>query len=519
MGENNLVLTFIRKLIEDMEKKLGQLAEVKTFHAYCKKLLHQKNRRIELVPYLTKIIESDSKNLGYGLSDFDAKFQVLDESSREIRFYLERGRYYEVVSFNDSVYIVLKAIRNGDIELPKFNQIVIDEYQDFNPLEVAFIDQLQKYGNILIVGDDDQAIYTGRNSSAVHLRQKYHSGNYKLFDLPFCSRCPSVIVDAVNGFIKNTQINGLLKDRIPRPFSPFLEDKREINDRYPKIITANISMLPTISQYIKTEIAKIPSEDISDSWEEGEEYPTVLIVGRSHYIREIHKGLKSDYPFAKLVTSETAEYSLPDGYEMLLRQEDSNLGWRILAEILLDPKKYGEILRQTIKHNRIVELIPSKFVSKHKRVIELLRQKQVMSEVKQDLKGLLGENYNIVADRFFAEEQKEEPANKTMPSVLLTSFQGCKGLSGGHVFIVGANDGDIPKLNPKNGVSDVECCKFTVALTRTRRCCHILSNKWLNNPKTKDNKWAKNFQPTRFLKMIPRRNLEDRGYIKSSNLR
>ncbi len=36
----NLAMTFIRKLVDDLEGELADCAEVKTFHAYCKKILH-----------------------------------------------------------------------------------------------------------------------------------------------------------------------------------------------------------------------------------------------------------------------------------------------------------------------------------------------------------------------------------------------------------------------------------------------------------------------------------------------
>ena len=97
-GENNLIMTFIRKLIEQINDELGDLAEVKTFHAYCKKIFHKKIGKVELVPYLTVIIERDAKLLGKKPADFDAKFQRLEEDSSEIKFYLARGDYYEVVS-------------------------------------------------------------------------------------------------------------------------------------------------------------------------------------------------------------------------------------------------------------------------------------------------------------------------------------------------------------------------------------------------------------------------------------
>ncbi|MEK7362051.1 MAG: UvrD-helicase domain-containing protein, partial [Pseudomonadota bacterium] len=174
-GGNNLALTFIRKLAAEMETALGENAEAKTFHRYCKRILHTQNGKVEIAPFLTKIIEKDAELLGKELSDFDAKFQTLDEASPEVGFHIKRGDYYDAVGFDDSVYRLYKLIQNDPDVLPPFDQIVIDEFQDFNPMEVAFIGELSKKGDILIVGDDDQAVYDNRNASPNHLREIYKS--------------------------------------------------------------------------------------------------------------------------------------------------------------------------------------------------------------------------------------------------------------------------------------------------------------------------------------------------------
>ena len=44
-----------------MNTAFGELAEVKTFHAYCKKILHQQNGKVELYECLTEIIDGDAK--------------------------------------------------------------------------------------------------------------------------------------------------------------------------------------------------------------------------------------------------------------------------------------------------------------------------------------------------------------------------------------------------------------------------------------------------------------------------
>jgi len=171
---------------------------VRTFHEFCKKILHESRGGVFLFPKLTTIIEKDAKYLDIDCENFDHKFQMLDESGKEISFYLQRGDYYNTVSFNDSVYRMWRELKKDTEILHGFDQILIDEFQDFNPLEVAFIDELEKYGHILIVGDDDQAVYHLRGSSPEYLRKKFTSGHYKTFELPFCSRCTEVVVNATN---------------------------------------------------------------------------------------------------------------------------------------------------------------------------------------------------------------------------------------------------------------------------------------------------------------------------------
>src|SRR3989442_541758 len=157
-GGNNLAITFMNKLADEMKLALGKNAEVKTFHAYCKKILHEQNGRVDLAPYLTLIIERDAEVLVNGFSDFTAKFQTLAETSPELAFHLRRGDYYEAVGFDDAVYRLLQQVLNNPDVLPNFDQIVVDEFQDFNPLELAVIREIAKKGDLLIVGDDDQAV-------------------------------------------------------------------------------------------------------------------------------------------------------------------------------------------------------------------------------------------------------------------------------------------------------------------------------------------------------------------------
>ena len=519
----NLAMTFINKLVANMESKLGGNVEVKTFHAYCKKILHERFGGFELAPFLTKVVENDAELMGENtLVDFDTKIRTLDEDSPELAFYLARADYYAVVGFDDSVYRLYKFLKEKPDIIPIFDQIVIDEFQDFNPLEVAFISELEKKGSILIVGDDDQAVYDGRSASPDHLRSMFISGEYSIFELHFCSRCPEVIVNATKAVIKKAEYSGYLNGRLPKRFECYLPDKEQDSKKYPKLIMVQCSVGTVVPKYVGSEIEKIDSIDISESYKTGEEYPTVLVIGPKQYLQMIYKQLGPIYPQMSYSPRIEIEYDPLDGYKLLLGEEGSNLGWRILMQFFCNVGVQKKILAKTTSGTSIVELLDAEFVRDHKFVVEMIKKikngEKITSSENAKLNQVIGPLLVDILRHFSPlEKVKENEIDKTKPTILLTSFKGCKGLSAGHVFIVGMNNGSMPK-NPAN-IQDVEISEFIVALTRTRKQCHITSDKWLIAPKDKDGNFISPFQKSIFTSWLPTDLIEDRGSKKATDFK
>jgi len=420
----NIAMTFIRLLRNDMESSLGAYAEVRTFHEFCKKILHENRGGFFLYPKLTTIIKEDTQHLNVDCENFDDKFQVLDESGNEISFYLKRGDYYNAVAFNDSVYRMWRELQRTPDIISNFDQILIDEFQDFNPLEVAFIDELEKKGNILIVGDDDQAVYDSRFSTPHHLRKKFQSGHYKKFELPFCSRCTEVIVNATNEIIKAAQANGNLMGRVPKRFECFIELKDTENEKYPYITTAQITNIRTVIKFIKKKISEVSSEEIAESWEEEKEYPTVLIVGARQYLNPIFKNLKEDFANTTFKQSEKSEVSICDGYDFLSHDIKSNLGWRILIDFLMRNDEIKSIIERTIDETPMIELLPKKFIEHQTEIISIIAKFNKHDEDNDLLLTELGALVNInlleeIKARFLP---PEEPGNDQIWHMPLYSF-------------------------------------------------------------------------------------------------
>lgn len=275
-----------------------------------------------------------------------------------------------------------------------------------------------------------------------------------------------------------------------------------------------------VPKYILKEIACIQASDILESY--NERYPTVLIIGPRHYLRETEKQIRQIHLNVSYSPPSETEYSVVDAYELILKDKDSNLGWRILLELFYDPEEQKAILAKTRNGGPIVQLLEKNFVKTHTEAVELIRLLKdagdITAELMRELKKAVGDGVNTVLKHFSPNEEEEElEIDESKPSVLLTSYVGSKGLSAGHVFIIGAHNDSMPK-NPKK-IRDIEISQFVVALTRTRKQCHIISNRWLISPKDKKGKWLPTFEKSVFISWIPPEIVEDRGGLKGADFK
>lgn len=497
---DNLALTFINNLAFDLQKDLGELAESHTFHGYCKKLLHKISVEgidtdFHYFPKLPLLIKSDSDLIGIDLDKFDEAFHTLTEDDR-IGFYIERGNYYNAVSHSDAVYRVLKYFQSGKATLPTFCQVVVDEYQDFNPLEVAFIDELIKTSPVLIAGDDDQAIYNFKNASPYHIRAKSSHQDFTKFELPYCSRCPQVMIDVVDDITSKAKALNKLQGRIDKKYFCFLPDKESDSIKYPKINHVNCSThtrkAPYISKFIEKEISSIPQEEIDLAREKG--FPCVLIAGPSYYTKQIYEYLKTNFSNIDYPDEQNKEVDIIEGYRILMKDSESNLGWRIILECS-DYKQKAKILKDThTNKNKFTDSLDENFKNEHLSVIEILKKVKVNEQIVEDDKKLIVEKCGCSFDELKkilgvenTEEKNQETSEDTLVSIKITTINGSKGLSANYVFLVGMNNTCSILIREKrktlvgfpfdrNNPTDNEICQFIVGITRTRKKCYLMSN-------------------------------------------
>jgi superfamily I DNA/RNA helicase len=330
--------------------------------------------------------------------------------------------------------------------------ILVDEYQDFNRLESSFIDLLATQSAIVIAGDDDQALYSQlRQSSQEFIRNLHIGGDYEVFELPFCMRCPEPVILAVNAILAAVQKLGCLNGRIKKPFRHYPPTKGTDSKKYPHIQVAECSTqaLKTnyFGKYIAHEVRKISAAEIAESHEKS--FPTVLVIASIQYLRQIRAHLEEQGFAVDRKPDTKSELTHEAGLQKLKANPESNLGWRIILETDRPPFE-KKVLSDSVKTSAPIHtLLPDDFKA------------AILKEA---------ESFQVSTEGIPVQEPE---VDKSKPVIKLTSFEGSKGLSAQHVFVVGVHENELPKK--ASDIKDIEICKFLVSLTRTRKQCHLLT--------------------------------------------
>jgi len=156
--------------------------------------------------------------------------------------YEAKKREYGLVDFNSLLIEMINELKNG-CENP-YKEVLVDEYQDTNPLQNEFINNVEN-GSLFCVGDYDQSIYAfnGADISIISTFDKRYK-NANIFTLTKNYRSYAEILDLANRVIKYN----------PRIYPKQLEVIRGNAKLKPKLLMYE----DTISQY-KDIAAKIAS--------------------------------------------------------------------------------------------------------------------------------------------------------------------------------------------------------------------------------------------------------------------
>lgn len=176
-----------------------------------------------------------------------------------------------------------------------------------------------------------------------------------------------------------------------------------------------------------------------------------------------------------------------DGLKILLDDNKSNLGWRIVSKFLLDEKDFNSLIKETDgpEAKVISEIASADCKREVNAMVKILKAIKQDTEIdKNDLVNFLrrvGHDHCEIARKLLKDEitsgyQRIDNPGLRKISIKSTTIQGSKGLEAEYVFITHFDDQYFIKNKDKKEILDQDICNFLVALTRAKRKIFLISS-------------------------------------------
>ena len=542
-----LAITFTNTAANEMKERIANLVGdnvkdmwVGTFHSICVRILR---RFIDRIGFDTSFIifdTSDQKTLiknclkdlaiddklfnersvqseiSNAKNDMLEPFQYTAKAMGDYRkekiatvyeLYQKRLKENNAIDFDDIINYTIKILMENPDVLEyysnKFKYVLVDEYQDTNKAQFTLITLLaSKNGNITVVGDNDQGIYSFRGADISNILnfEKDFPGT-KIIKLEQNYRCTGNILKAANAVIKNNEVKYAKKlwteneiGKLPRVY---LADNEYDEGSY---IVEQIEHLKREEYYKYSDFAILyrmntQSRAIEDIFRR-ENIPYKIIGGLKFYER---KEIKDIIAYLRLIQNTSDNLSLKriinepkrgigktslDSIEELANNEGISM-----YKIIKDAQQYG-LNRIYLKSRDFINVI-EELRQKQKdltisELIKLTLKKTGYMQALKDEKTIEAENRIENLDEFLtvAIEFEEQFAENTLAdflegitlssdldnmeetedSVTLMTLHSAKGLEFPVVFLVGMEEGIFPGYKSIGEPKELE---------EERRLCYV----------------------------------------------
>ena len=555
---NILAITFTNKAASEMkqrvEKIVGDVAQemwMGTFHSICVRILRRFIDRIgfdtsflifdtsdqkTVVKECLKALNIDDKTFSDRsvLSEIsNAKNEMLTPKAYQAKYsgefrkekiwqvyelYQKRLRENNAIDFDDIINYTIDILsENPDVlqyYTEKFKYVLVDEYQDTNKAQFTLVTILaSRYGNITVVGDNDQGIYSFRCADISNILnfEKDFPGT-KIIKLEQNYRCTGNILKAANAVIKHNE-NKYEKKLWTENEDGSLPCLYQAEDEYDEAnyVVKQIEHLKT-EEYLKPKDFVIlyrmnaQSRAIEDILRR-ENIPYKIVGGLKFYER---KEIKDTIAYLRLIHNTSDNLSL----KRIINEPKRGIGKTSLDKIQEISDRTGTSMYEIIKHaeefdlNR-VKANAEEFIN----LIEELRLKKQELSISELLKEVLNKSgytralelentveaetrmQNLEEFLTVAIEFEEESADNTLPeflesitlssdvdemqdednTVTLMTLHSAKGLEFPVVFLVGMEEGIFPGYKSIGEPKELEEERrlFYVGITRAKQFLHL----------------------------------------------
>ena len=496
-------VTFTNKAAQEMrerlEKELGNKRALKqlqigTFHSICLDVLRAGGEHFSLADEIQakELAQEtiDTWNLKVSVRDFLSEISLYKSAPGERAFpdqvweeafdhYQELLKDRNLADFDDLLLKTLDLAQSSQMEeeyKKRFTYLLVDEFQDVNPVQYRLMLEWAKGGReFFVIGDPDQAIYGFRGSdSRCFDRLKEDRPDTTMICLEENYRSASTLVEAAEAVISRNpgEARHLKahrgqgeKIRIVEAASEFSEGifvAKEINRQ-----TGGLDMLEVQKGYeAETQRRQSSFSDIAVLCrthrqfrilekclaKEGIPYVT---VGREDFL--LDSAVRGTISFFKSLTEENTQ-ARALALKLLWGLEDTEMADRVYQEA---KRKYLPLMKKGRPEKILKSWQEDMNLKKHQgmtRLYQMTLSYSTMEEFLQDLS--LGEEGDLIR-----RPQKSYSAG----AVSLMTLHGSKGLEFPLVFLCGAQQGVLPLEKGEYLTDqDEERRLFFVGMTRAR---------------------------------------------------
>lgn len=555
---NILAITFTNKAANEMKQRVealvGEAAQnmwIGTFHSICVRILRKTIDRIgfdssflifdtsdqkTLIKECMKTLKIDDKlftDRSVLAEISNGKNDMLEPKAYGVKYagdyrretiakiyelYQQRLKENNAIDFDDIINYTIKILtENPDVleyYADKFRYVLVDEYQDTNKAQFTLVTILaSRYGNITVVGDNDQGIYSFRGADISNILnfEKDFPGT-KIIKLEQNYRCTGNILKAANAVIKNNE-NKYEKKLWTQNDEGELPTIHKADDEYDegRYIVEQINHLKREEYYKYSDFVVLyRMNSQSRAIEEilrREDIPYKIVGGLKFYER---KEIKDIISYLRLIFNPSDNISL----KRVINEPKRGIGKTSIDNVQEIAEKTGVSMFEIVKHaeeyglNRL-KANSAEFIQLIEEMRGQIEELSISELIKQTLKksgyvkALEDENTTEAETRIqnleefltVAIEFEEQEADNSLAdflegitlssdidgmeesedTVTLMTLHSAKGLEFNTVFLVGMEEGIFPgnKCIGEPQELEEERRLFYVGITRAKRYLYL----------------------------------------------
>lgn len=510
-----VMVTFTNKAGEEMKRRILNIAKIKnlgfigTFHSFCASLLRRFADRVEYdnnfliydeedqLSLIKEIIKDVAPQKKYSPSYFlnrisEAKnhlvspekylehFSSFYNSSlidKVYRAYQKRLKKNQAMDFDDLLVNAVVLFKKDKEVLAlyqkKFRYFLVDEFQDTNHAQFVLIKLLgERYGNITVVGDFSQSIYSWRGADITNLKKFQEAfSQAKVFYLEENYRSTAKILDFAFKIISKNTTHPILHLKTSNDEGEevvFYEAENEEDEALFIVKTIKELHLP-YSSFSVLYRTNAQSRVIEEAFLHFS-IPYILIGGTHFYER---KEIKDILSYLRLLVNANDEIALKriktlgkkrfEGFKSVFNQLKEEIGRKTTVELM------EEILAAT-DYLSLYNIDDEEDYARLENIKEL---KSVALNFPR--LGDFLQQVALVESEYFDKEKRTKDKN----GVKLMTLHAAKGLEFDVVFIVGVEEGILPHSRSVTDQFQLEEERrlFYVGITRAKKRLYVTYTK------------------------------------------